>query len=105
MPWSAPRAASRTCRSTKRSWAGISRHAPSAGLGGGRNRREGWIMNKAVLLGLLLIPGSAWAGTSSENPKEKKGDGLICRDVAETGSRLAGHRVCMTREQWELARR
>jgi hypothetical protein len=66
---------------------------------------KGQMMKKAIWLGLALIPGLAWAGNSAEKPQPKKADGLVCRDVGVTGSRLASQRVCMTREQWELARR
>jgi hypothetical protein len=66
---------------------------------------KGWVMNKAVLLGLLLIPGAAWAGDSADKPKANKNDGLVCHTVDETGSRLGGKRVCMTRDEWEATRR
>jgi nicotinamide mononucleotide (NMN) deamidase PncC len=61
-------------------------------------------MKTAMLLCLALIPGvAAAAGTSDKH--DKKQDGLICRDIEETGSRLSSKRVCMTKEQWEDNRR
>jgi hypothetical protein len=62
-------------------------------------------MKKAALLGLLLIPGVALAAGNVSDKPDKKHDGLICRDVAETGSRLSSQRVCMTKDQWEASRR
>lgn len=60
-------------------------------------------MKNAVWLGLALIPSIALAGTPPEK-QDKKRDGLICRDVAQTGSRLDTRRVCMTKEEWEDTR-
>jgi nicotinamide mononucleotide (NMN) deamidase PncC len=61
-------------------------------------------MKNALWLGLALIPSVALAGNADQK-QEKKGDGLVCRDVAQTGSRLSSTRVCMSREQWEATRR
>ena len=61
---------------------------------------------KAALLCLALIPSVAIsAGNSTTDKQDKKGDRLICRDMGETGSRLATKRVCMTKDQWEQVRR
>ena len=60
-------------------------------------------MKTAVLLGLALIPSLALATNSDK--QDKKPGGLICRESLETGSRLNTTRVCMTKEQWEAARR
>jgi nicotinamide mononucleotide (NMN) deamidase PncC len=57
-----------------------------------------------LLGGALLIPSVALAATAG-NKQDKKHDGLVCRDIAETGSRLASKRVCMTKEQWDENRR
>ena len=54
-------------------------------------------MNKAILLGLLLVPGAAWAADAGDKPGAKPG-AMICRDVGETGSRLGTKRVCMSRD-------
>jgi nicotinamide mononucleotide (NMN) deamidase PncC len=61
-------------------------------------------MKKALLLALVLVPSVALAGGAGEK-QDKKRDGLICREMAETGSRLSTKRVCMTREQWDQSRR
>ena len=61
-------------------------------------------MKKAMLLSLALIPGIALAANAGDK-QDKKPGGLICRESLETGSRLSSKRVCMTREQWEAARR
>ena len=60
-------------------------------------------MKKAVLLGLALIPCVALAANGDK--QDKKRDGMICRDLDETGSRLSTKRVCMSREDWEASRR
>ncbi|MEA3004083.1 MAG: hypothetical protein QOH81_2871 [Sphingomonadales bacterium] len=59
-------------------------------------------MKKALLLALVLIPSVALAAGEKQ---DKKRDGLICREMGETGSRLGTKRVCMSREQWEQNRR
>lgn len=61
-------------------------------------------MKKIFWLGLLLVPSIALAGNTPEK-HDKKSDGIVCRDLEETGSRLSSKRVCMTREEWEVARR
>lgn len=62
-------------------------------------------MKKAALLWLVLVPGVALAAGKSGDKQDKKHDGLICREIATTGSRLESQRICMTKEQWEQARR
>jgi hypothetical protein len=61
-------------------------------------------MKMALFLGLALIPIAALAGNAGSKP-DKKHDGLICREVDETGSRLGGKRICMSRDAWEASRR
>jgi nicotinamide mononucleotide (NMN) deamidase PncC len=61
-------------------------------------------MKTIVWLGLAMIPGIALAASPPEK-QDKKHDGMVCRDVAQTGSRLDVKRVCMTKEEWEEARR
>lgn len=34
--------------------------------------------------------------------KTQSPDDVVCKDVAETGSRLSSHRTCMTRGEWAL---
>ena len=62
-------------------------------------------MKKMLLLATLMISSGALADEPATNGQasqpKKKGDGLVCRTIDETGSRLGGKRVCMTREQWE----
>jgi hypothetical protein len=60
-------------------------------------------MKTAILLSLALVPGVVLAAANDK--QGKKHDNLICRDIGETGSRLASQRVCMTKEQWEESRR
>jgi hypothetical protein len=62
-------------------------------------------MKKAALLGLVLVPAVALAAGNAGDKPDKKHDGIICRDVAETGSRLSSQRICMTKDQWEASRR
>ena len=59
-------------------------------------------MKNIVLLGLVMIPGIALAAGEKQ---DKKGNGLICHEIGETGSRLGTKRICMTREQWDAQRR
>jgi hypothetical protein len=61
-------------------------------------------MRIALLLGLVLIPAAGLAATAGDK-QDKKHDGLICREVGETGSRLGGKRICMSRDAWEASRR
>ena len=65
-------------------------------------------MKKILLLAALGISSGALADSPPQNsqpaPAKKKGDGMVCHVVEETGSRLGGSRVCMTREQWEESR-
>ena len=53
------------------------------------------LMGAACSAAMLI---SAAAAT----PPAKKPDGskVICRELGETGSRLAAKRVCLTRDQW-----
>ena len=75
-------------------------------------------MKRTILAGLamsLLLPvcAPAFAGDTLASPtgatapatpakktKTATPDDVICRNVLETGSRLGGHRTCMTRQQW-----
>jgi hypothetical protein len=57
-----------------------------------------------IWLGLAMIPGIAMAANPPDK-QDKKHDAMICRDVGVTGSRLDVKRVCMTKEEWEEARR
>jgi nicotinamide mononucleotide (NMN) deamidase PncC len=69
-------------------------------------RRNGRTGLKALLLtAAILLPGVALAAGNGSDKQDKKHDGLVCRDIAETGSRLSSKRICMTKEQWEENRR
>jgi nicotinamide mononucleotide (NMN) deamidase PncC len=61
-------------------------------------------MKRVFALMLLLVPGIAFAAGNDQGKQDKKHDGMICRDLDTTGSRLETRRVCMTREQWEQQR-
>jgi hypothetical protein len=54
--------------------------------------------------GLALAPSIALADGNGGEPAKAR-SGLICRDVGETGSRLGGKRICMSRDEWEAQRR
>lgn len=59
-------------------------------------------MRNRVISGSVLLIGVALASAAFAAPKGKKADGdkVICRELGETGSRLATKRVCLTRDQW-----
>ena len=61
-------------------------------------------MKKLAILTALLVSGPAFAADSSD-AAGKKGDKMICRDMGETGSRLAKKRICMTANEWAEHRR
>jgi hypothetical protein len=63
-------------------------------------------MKILILTAALLMPGAALAGTARSGADDaKKGDQLVCRNLAETGSRLVKKRVCMTRDEWAEQKR
>jgi hypothetical protein len=56
---------------------------------------------------IVMLIGAACSAAMLVSPAvattpAKKNDGskVICRELGETGSRLASKRVCLTREQW-----
>jgi hypothetical protein len=51
-------------------------------------------MGAAAVSAMLIAP----AGAAPE--KKSPGEKVICRELGETGSRLATKRVCLTRDQW-----
>ncbi|HWT12063.1 MAG TPA: hypothetical protein VN231_04860 [Allosphingosinicella sp.] len=62
-------------------------------------------MKKALMLAATLVSAAAVAAAaqpaataSEEKPGEEK---MICRMVAELGSRLNRRRVCATKAQWD----
>ncbi len=61
-------------------------------------------MKQAILLSALLISTPAWSepqATAAPAASPGNPDEMICRNVAELGSRLARHRECRTRAQWD----
>ena len=60
---------------------------------------------RLVLIVLPLLAGSPALANDDSNKRVNKGAETICRAVAETGSRLARKRICLTREQWSEHRR
>ena len=62
-------------------------------------------MKKLILIGALLVPGTAVAESGSRDAAAKKGTQMVCRAIAETGSRLSKRKVCLTREQWAEQKR
>ena len=64
----------------------------------------GIAMRNLILIAALMAPGAAMA----ERPRDadaRKSTQMVCRNIAETGSRLSKVRVCMTREQWAEQKR
>ena len=59
-------------------------------------------MKKLILIAALLAPSGALAGSGDDL---KKSTQMVCKPIAETGSRLSKRRVCMTREQWAEQKR
>jgi hypothetical protein len=59
---------------------------------------------RATLMAFLALTSTA---ALAEEPKQDaaKPDKMICRLEPDTGSRLSGTRVCLTREQWAERRR
>jgi hypothetical protein len=51
----------------------------------------------AALLAAALLGSAVFAAIPVKKDDSNK---MICRTMEETGSRLAGKRVCLTREQW-----
>jgi hypothetical protein len=66
----------------------------------------GIVMRKLILIAALLAPtGGALADSGSNDADAKRNTQMVCRPIAETGSRLSKKRVCMTREQWAEQKR
>ena len=59
-------------------------------------------MDSLVLIAMLLTPA---APDGRPHGDTGKGGQPVCRTLAETGSRLARRRVCMTRDAWAEYRR
>jgi hypothetical protein len=54
----------------------------------------------------MTVPSTATSSPSvpPQVPAEKKKDPVICRHQEETGSRLGGKSICMTKSQWDAQR-
>jgi hypothetical protein len=62
-------------------------------------------MRKLILIAALLAPSGALADSGSNGADAKRNTQMVCRAIAETGSRLSKKRICMTREQWAEQKR
>ena len=60
-------------------------------------------MKKLILIAVLLTPGGALAETRGGD--DRKMTQMVCKNIAETGSRLSKRRICMTREEWAEQKR
>jgi hypothetical protein len=61
------------------------------------------VMKKLVLCLSVLATSPAWA--SPDSGDKRKGTDVVCRNMKETGSRLATTRICMTRTEWAEQKR
>lgn len=59
-------------------------------------------MRRIVLLAVLA---ASTPGLAAETGRGKKDDTILCRSLAETGSRLATKRLCLTRAEWAERKR
>ena len=57
-------------------------------------------MMTPLLIFALLAPGAAPADGRGRERAAAAGERLLCRELTETGSRLAKKRICMTRDAW-----
>jgi hypothetical protein len=65
-------------------------------------------MKRLIVLSSLLVPLAAHAQESSQvvvNAPTNDPNERVCRNIAETGSRLSHQRICRTRAQWDEERR
>ncbi|HEX8574232.1 MAG TPA: hypothetical protein VF759_15940 [Allosphingosinicella sp.] len=62
-------------------------------------------MKKLILIAALLAPSAALADAGGGDSAAKKGTQMVCRAIAETGSRLSKRKLCLTREQWAEQKR
>lgn len=51
----------------------------------------------SIIAAMLVAPGSAQAGQPEKDAENQR----ICKITEQTGSRLAKHKVCMTRKAWK----
>jgi len=57
-------------------------------------------MKKLIYIVALLAPAALLAEDGDRGRSDGKGGRLLCRTMAETGSRLAKTRLCKTRDEW-----
>ena len=63
-------------------------------------------MKKLILIAALVAPtGIASSESGSARVKMDRNTQMVCRPIAETGSRLSKRKICMTREQWAEQKR
>jgi hypothetical protein len=63
-------------------------------------------MKQALIAAFLLGSVVSVPAHAADKPKANQpADRLICRDQDEIGSRLRTRRICMTKQQWDQARR
>lgn len=64
-------------------------------------------MKKLILILALVAPSGALAESDSGTGAKSKRSGtqMVCRPIAETGSRLSKRKLCLTREQWAEQKR
>ncbi|MEA3039244.1 MAG: hypothetical protein QOE79_1757 [Sphingomonadales bacterium] len=60
---------------------------------------------RATLMAFLALTSTAALAEQPKQDDASKADKVICRTEPDTGSRLSGTRVCLTREQWAERRR
>jgi hypothetical protein len=60
---------------------------------------------RATLMAFLALASTAALAEEPKQDDAAKQNKMICRVEADTGSRLSGTRVCLTREQWAERKR
>jgi invasion protein IalB len=66
------------------------------------------VMSACALVSTSLASAPAFAQAQQQQQTERKAadpNEVVCEKQEDTGSRLATHRVCMTRSQWAEQRR
>ena len=55
----------------------------------------------SIMISLMLMQAAAAAPAASETTAPPADDAkIVCKTLKETGSRLAGKRVCATKQEW-----
>lgn len=69
------------------------------------------IVSSLAFAGLLLSAGPSFAKAQQQQQSQQQvasaspAEQVICETEEETGSRLASHKICHTRSQWDQLRR